>query len=211
MLKNKLKEYIEKQLADQQGANSVEPFQIELYKEEKNYFDKHPSIVQEIGKQVTFVVKNSDARFDDVYIEKCNKETEELISEETSTFMDQPIHYFLHHLEEFMYLESSWFDTIGVDAISFEMDSVFRTYDVMLGLKCQKKYEAKIQTFLSTNLIDENSTYEVLFNSNEGIWDVNFSINGIEGFKEDWTIREAYHAVYHFLFELREYIEEIND
>ena len=46
-----------------------------------------------------------------------------------------------------------------------------------------------------------------MFNANEGIWDVNFSINGIKGFKEDWTIREAYNNVYHFLFQLREYIE----
>lgn len=207
MLKNKLKDYIEEELANQQGSNSVEPFQIELYKEEKSFLEKHSSIVQEIGKKVTLSEKVQDTRFNDVYIEKCNKETEDLISEESSTFLDQQIQYFQHHLEEFMYLESSWFDIIGVDAISFEMDSVFKTYDVMLGLKCQKKHEVKIKTFFSTNLISDKRNFEVMFNANEGIWDVNFSINSIKGFEEDWTIREAYNNVYHFLFQLREYIE----
>ena len=98
------------------------------------------------------------------------------------TFLDQQIQYFQHHLEEFMYLESSWFDIIGVDAISFEMDSVFKTYDVMLGLKCQKKHEVKIKTLFLTNLIHDKRTFEVMFNANEGIWDVNFSINGIKGY-----------------------------
>ena len=60
MLKNKLKDYIEEQLANQQGSNSVEPFQIELYKEEKSFLEKHSSIVQEIGKKVTLSEKVQD-------------------------------------------------------------------------------------------------------------------------------------------------------
>ncbi|WP_338469325.1 branched-chain amino acid aminotransferase [Niallia sp. XMNu-256] len=207
MLRNKLLEYIEKQLANQGAINVDGTFQIELYKEEKDYLEKHPEILEGLDKKVLVLEKGS-SRFQEVYIEMCNKETDELLAEEPSTFLDQPIQYFYEHLEEFMYLESPWFDMIGVDAISFEMDSVFKTYDVMFGLKLQKKFEPMLKAFFKMNLKGENSNFNAMFNSNEGIWDVNFSINDLEQYRADWTVQEAYHAVYRFLFALREYIEE---
>ena len=94
-----------------------------------------------LSSTVLFIEKDPRLRFKDVYIERCDKETEELLAEESSSFLEQPIEYFKNHKNEFMYLESEWFDLIGVDAISFEADSVFGTYDVMMGLKLQKKYE----------------------------------------------------------------------
>jgi hypothetical protein len=208
MIKIELKKYIEQQLKENQDSAIIEPNQIKLYQEEKDYLEKHTSIVDELAQNVTFIEADSLSRFmDDVYIERCNKETEEFIAEESANFLDQPIHYFLEHIDEFMYLESPWFAIIGVDAISFEVDSVFKTYDVMLGLKLQKKFASQIKTYLTSTLKGEEVRFSAMFNANEGIWDLNFSLNDLASFKSDWTIREAYSAVYHFLFRLGENIE----
>ncbi|WP_428908498.1 branched-chain amino acid aminotransferase [Niallia sp. Krafla_26] len=208
MLKNELKKYIEKQLTNQKPLDATDAFQIELYEMEKEFLEQHPTILQELEKKVEIVGKDPMMRFQEVYIEKCNKETDELIAEESFTFLDQHIDYFLHHIEEFMYLESPWFEIIGVDAISFEVDSVFKTYDMMLGLKLQKKHEKSIKIFLSTNLGGDHATFDLMFNSNEGIWELNFSINHLQEFNENWTIGDAYLAAYQIIFRLREYVEE---
>src|SRR4051794_34771944 len=109
MLKTELKKYIEKQLLENTASEEREPISIKLYKEEKDFLEKQPSIMNELEKPVTLVEMDSLSRFNDAYIERCNKESEELIAEEPSIFLDQPIDYFLDHLEEFMYLESPWF------------------------------------------------------------------------------------------------------
>lgn len=208
MIKNELKKYIEQQLKDKQDSAKNEPNQIKLYQEEKQYLEKHTSIVDELAQNVTFIEMDSLSRFmDDVYIERGNKETEEVIAEESVSFLDQPIHYFLEHIDEFMYLESPWFDIIRVDAISFEVDSVFKMYDVMLGLKLQKKFASQIKTYLSSTLQGEEARFSTMFDANEGIWNLNFTLNDLASFKSDWTIREAYSAIYNFLFSLGENVE----
>ena len=161
-----------------------------------------------ISSTVSFIEKDPRLRFKDVYIERCDKETEELLAEESSLFLEQPIEYFKNHQNEFMYLESEWFDLIGVDAISFEADSVFGTYDVMLGLKIQKKYEASLKSFLTSQLSSDEATFNLMFNANEGLWEINFALNHVNNFKEDGTIQEAYGTVYRLLFQLVEAVEE---
>jgi hypothetical protein len=208
MIKKELKKYIEQQLNENQVSNKTEPTQIKLYQEEKNYLEKHSSVKGELAQNVTIIEMDSLSRFmNDVYIERCNKETEEFIAEESASFLDQPIQYFLEHIDEFMYLESPWFAIIGVDAISFEVDSVFKSYDVMLGLKLQKKFASQIKTYLSSTLQGEEARFSTMFDANEGIWNLNFTLNDLASFKSDWTIREAYSAIYHFLFNLGENIE----
>ena len=138
-------------------------------------------------------------------MERCDKETEELLAVEEASFLDQPIQYFTSHINEFIYVESTWFNIISVDAISFEVDSVFRTYDVMLGLKVQKKYGNNINSFLSTNL--NNGVFDLVFNQSDGLWDVNFSLNDMENFDEKWSIKEAFSHIYSLLFQLAETIE----
>lgn len=208
MIKKELKKYMENQLEKQQALDATTPTSIELYKLEKEFLEQHSSILEEMEEKVIIVEKDPVTRFQDVYIEKCNKESEELISEETVTFLDQPIGYFHDHLEEFMYLESPWFDVIGIDAISFEVDSVFKTYIMMTGAKIQKKHEETIRTFLSTHLNGDDQPFDLIFNNNEGIWELNFVLNKMNGFQENWTIRDAYSAGYDLLFRLRESIEE---
>ena len=45
--------------------------------------------------------------FTDAYIERCSKETETMIANESSTFLQQSIGYFKKHKGEFIYLEST--------------------------------------------------------------------------------------------------------
>ncbi|MDQ7863963.1 hypothetical protein RCO48_31455 [Peribacillus frigoritolerans] len=66
------------------------------------------------------------SRFTDAYMKRSNKESEELISEENSAFLSQPIEYLKKNKDEFLYFESQWFELIGVEALSLEVDDVFR-------------------------------------------------------------------------------------
>lgn len=138
----------------------------------------------------------------DAYIERLDKETEEVLGKETASFLEQNITYFKNHLNEFMYLESPAFEQIGVDAVSFEVDDVFRTYSILLGLKLQKKYQPSIKEFLNANLRGEDAKVSLMFNGDDGLWDLNLSLDHVEGFHEDMTIGEAYQVVYQLISEL---------
>jgi len=111
-------------------------------------------------------------------------------------------------IEEFMYLESPWFEMIGVDAISFEADSVFGNYDVMLGLKLPKKTEKSIKAFFLSHFHHEEASLDLMFNQNDGLWELNFALNDLAIYQAEWTIREAYTAIYQLLFLLVEEVEE---
>jgi hypothetical protein len=190
-----LKEQVEKYIGSQGGT-------VELHNKEKEYAERHGLLNGVHVKEL-----EHGARFRDAYIERGNKETEEFLGEESSQFLSQPIGYFKERKNEFMYLESRWFDLIGVDAVSFEKDDVFGTFDVMLGLKLQKKYESDIKKYLGENLHGEGSRFDLIFDANEGVWSLNFAFNGIEGYKEDLSIGEAYNLIYGFLFGLAESME----
>jgi hypothetical protein len=175
---------------------------VELHTEEKEYAQRHGLLHGVEVKEL-----ESDVRFADAYVERGNKETEEFLGEESFEFLNQPIGYFKERKNEFMYLESKWFDLISVDAVSLEKDDVFGTYDVMLGLKVQKKYKAVIKKYLEENLHSEGARYNLMFDANEGVWNLNFPLNELERFKEDLSVREAYTLIYGFLFRLAESIE----
>jgi hypothetical protein len=191
MLKNQMEKYITSQKDT-----------VELHIEEKEYAER-----QGLLHGVEVKELQPDTRFAEAYIERGNKETEEFLGEESNEFLNQHIGYFRERKNEFMYLESRWFDLIGVDAVSFENDDVFGTYDVMLGLKVQKKYESEIKKYLQENLYGEGARYDLMFDANEGVWSLNFALNGLDGYKEDLSIREAYIKIYGFLFRLAESIE----
>ncbi len=142
------------------------------------------------------------------YIERCDKETEEVLANEDSQFLQQPITYFKQHKNEFIYLESNLFEEIGVDAVSFEVDDVFGSYDVMLGLKLQKKYEPKIKEYLQKNLQGDEAKFDLMFNQQEGLWDLNFTLNYAVGFNGDMPIAEAYSLIYHFLLKLKDEVQK---
>jgi hypothetical protein len=173
------------------------------FKEEIEYARKH-QIINESS-----MIKEMDpvSRFSDAYIERSDKETEEFLGEESALFLNQPILYLKKHLNEFIYIESDCFPMIHAESICLEVDDIFRTYEVMLGLKLQKKYEKVIKAFLEQELIGEIKV-SLLFNQTDGLWDFNFALNNLEGFQEDLTIGEVLVLIYRFLFKLAEAVEE---
>lgn len=175
---------------------------IELYPEEKEFAVRN-NLIEE---GIEMVEKNPSERFNSAYIERSDKETEEFLGEENSAFLDQPITYFKSHKNEFMYMEDPSFEMVSVDAVSFEVDDIFGTYNVLLGLKLQKKYTEAIKSFFANEMNNEDARVDLMFDANEGIWNVNFALNNLAEFNEEMTIREAYNLTYRFLFKLVESI-----
>lgn len=195
MLRNQIIDYVKKE----QTVNSLD-----VYKEEKDYIEKN----QLVDKDVQLNVKDAALRFADAYIERSDKETEELLAEESTDFLNQRLDYLKTHKNEFIYLESKWFELINVETVSLEVDDVFGTYDVMLGLKLQKKFGPVIKTYVNSSLNGESVKYNLLFSGDEGVWNFNFPLNHVDGFHENLSIGEAFQLIYAFLFTLAEAVEE---
>ena len=195
MLKKQMESYISK---------SVTEKKVELFKEEKDYVEKHKLIADDI----IIVEKENASRFTDAYMERSNKESEELISEENSAFLSQPIEYLKKNKDEFLYFESQWFELIGVEALSLEIDDVFGTYNAMFGLKFQKKMGEVLKAYLTEELQGGIGSFSLMFNQGDGLWDVNFALDYLKGFREDMSLQEAFNLIYHFLFILVQTIEE---
>ncbi|MDP1419018.1 branched-chain amino acid aminotransferase [Peribacillus simplex] len=195
MLKKQMEAYISKTVFENK---------VELYKEEKDYLEKHKLIADDI----IIVEKENASRFTDAYMERSNKESEELISEENSAFLSQPIEYLKNNKDEFLYFESQWFELIGVEALSLEVDDVFGTYNAMFGLKFQKKMGEVLKTYLTKELQEGIGSFSLMFNQGDGLWDVNLALDNVEGFRENMSLDEAFNLIYHFLFILVQTIEE---
>lgn len=178
--------------------------QIELPKVEKEYAEKN-SLVEDVNKMIE---KDESSRFTNAYIERSDKESEDLLAVESATFLEQPIEYFKKNIHEFIYMESHWFDLIGVDAISIEVDDLFGTYEALLGLKLQKKFDQAIRDYLRAELKGDAAKFALLFNSEDGLWNLNISLNDIEGFQENLSVGEVFQLIYHFLFKMVETVEE---
>lgn len=176
---------------------------IELFKEEIDYANKQQLITEEM----VVTEKNDASLFNTAYIERSNKETEEMLAEESADFFDQPINYLHKHKHEFIYIEANRFDIVSTDSLCIEVDDVFDTYEAMLGLKLQKKHEKAIKSFLTDELKGEVK-FSLLFSQADGLWEFNFALNGVDGFQEEMTISEACKLVYLFLFKLVWTIEE---
>ncbi|WP_047984310.1 hypothetical protein [Ornithinibacillus californiensis] len=197
MLHKRIKQYVSSELMG-------EGKQVELYQEEKEFIKKY----ELISNDITLIEKEPTTRFQDAYIERCDKETEEMLAEESFVFLEQPIDYLQKHKNEFLYLESNWLELIGLDAVSVEMSDVFGTYDVMVGLQLQKKFETSLKENLSKELHGDEARFELMFNQKDGMWDLNFALNYVQGFNEEMTLEEAFRLIYRFIFKLVERIEE---
>lgn len=196
MLQKQMEKYISSELLSEEK-------QVVVYQEEKEYIEKY----ELISNDVKLIEKDPTTRFSEAYIERCDKETEETLSKESFSFLEQPIDYLQKHKNEFLYFESDWLELIGVDAIAFEVNDVFGTYDVMVGLKLQKKFETTLKENLRKELHGEEAKFELMFNQGDGLWDLNFALNYVNGFKEEMSLEEAYRLIYRFLFTLVERTE----
>jgi len=141
-------------------------------------------------------------------IERCLKETEEMIQAEQESFMNEPVSYFYKNTDEFLYVESNAFETIGVDGIAFEMDDVFETSTVLFGLKVQKKWGSFLKEYLEANV--GSKTYSAMFSDKDGLWDVNIPLDQLDGFHKEMAIKDAIDLAYRFIFKLLEAIEAAN-
>lgn len=185
-----------------QQLTETDANKIELYKEEKAYAEKHQLI------PATLEVIEKENRFKNAYIERCEKETVNLVIVETAIFLDEKLEHLKTHLREFVYLEDQSLDLVGIDALSLEVDDVFGTYTALFGLKMKQKYEAAIKAYLEENLVDQRGKFSVSFSGQDGLWNMNLAVNYIEGFRDDMTLLEAYELIYAFVFKMVETIEE---
>lgn len=184
----------------------VEQDNIELFEEEKALLENDGLLS---NNQLSGLnVKESPSRFSEVYIERSLKETDELVSTETGSFLEKPLHDLKESRAEFIYVESKWFDVIGIDAISLEVDDVFGTYEAMFGLKLKKNEETKIRDYVNESRIGETIKYNLLFNQQDGLWDMNLTLDHIKGFDEKMTFGEVFCFIYKYLFRLVLQIEK---
>ncbi|MBE2977494.1 hypothetical protein [Priestia megaterium] len=197
MLQSNIQTYIEKEM-------NVQGQSLSLYQEEKEY-----ALQKELVPQNLMIEeKEASLRFKDSYIERVDKESDELIAEESPlSFLDTPISYLKEHRSEFLYIESKWFEFIKLDGCSFEVDDVFGTYKVLTGLHMQKKFGSLLKQFFAKELNESPTSVQLLFNDKDGLWDVNIELDAIKEFNEKMSIGEALVLTYRFFFHLVEYVE----
>lgn len=173
---------------------------LELFPIEEDYAKKHELL--SVNKNV------ENKQWDFSVIERCLKETEEVLKEEQASFMTEPLTYFSERIDEFLYVESTSFDTLGVDGMALEMDDVFQTYTVLFGLKVQKKWGPFLKEYLGSNI--GLQTFSAMFSDQDGLWDINIPIDKLDGFEKDMTITDAVDLAFRFIFKLLEAIEAAN-
>lgn len=197
MLQSNIQTYIEKEM-------NVQGQSLSLYQEEKEYALQKKLVPQNLMIEE----KEASLRFKDSYIERVDKETDELIAEESPlSFLDTPISYLKEHRSEFLYVESKWFEFIKLDGCSFEVDDVFGTYKVLTGLHMQKKFGSLLKQFFAKELNESPTSVQLLFNDKDGLWDVNIELDAIKEFNEKMSIGEVLILTYRFFFHLVEYVE----
>ena len=191
MLKKQMEAYIKKEVN-------------RLFKEERVYAEKH----QLIPDNYIIEEKGEEERFLDAYLELSDKESEDLLSEESADFLNKPISFLKENKQAFLYIESADFNVLGVENLSLELDDVFGTYNALFSLKMPKKAEQNIKDFLNKHLSLDMGAYSVMFNQGDGAWDVNFALDGMEDFHDSITLKDAFVLIYRFLFTMEETIEE---
>jgi len=169
-----------------------------LTNQEKKYAEEHGLLTSD----VRLIVFETGIISKNCVIERLNKETEELIAKENEEFLQNSLNHFMHHINEFMYVESNSFSIFNTDSITLEFDEVFEVYTALFGLSVQKKYAEAIRSFLDKHYHRDGMKYSMMFSNGEGLWEINLPLNYINGFDENFTILEAYQFLYDFLFQL---------
>ncbi|WP_053365710.1 hypothetical protein [Bacillus sp. FJAT-27245] len=174
-----------------------------LFAEEIAYAEKH-GLVQPgaVSK------RNSAERFQEAYIELSDKETEQMVSNDGTELLQQPVSFLKKNMNQFIYVESKWFELVDVDAVVIEVDDVFRNYQALLGLRLQKKYADSLNKLLQEKFEFAKTDYSLMFDGGEGIFNFNFSLEALKEFDEGRSIGEILNLVYGFLFNLAEEVEQ---
>lgn len=181
-------------------AHTIEQQPIALFSIEKEYAERNGLLS---ANQLV-----QPKQWDFSAIELCLKETEEMLEEKWPSFMNEPVYYFGVNIDQFVYVESEAFTTIGVDAMAIEMDDVFQTITVLFGLKLQKKWGAFIKEHLEANV--GLKTYSAMFSDQDGLWDINIPLDALEGFHKELPIKDAIDLAYRFIFNMLAALEATN-
>ncbi|MGE6632281.1 branched-chain amino acid aminotransferase [Bacillus sp. NPDC077027] len=136
-------------------------------------------------------------RFRDVYIERVEKEAEAFIQSEEPPFLQEPLTYVKNHKNEFIYIESPWFDIVQIDGVAIEWDDVFQTYTALFGFMRRKKETGKLKEILS-----DVKGAQLQFNGQDGLFEMNLQLLEIGEIKEEMALAEVLSHLYQFLFQV---------
>lgn len=168
-------------------------------------FPEELQILKESNNSPQDIVLEEDLpsdRFLDSYMERVDKETENLIEVESNNLLNEPLAILKKKKNEFLYIESKWFDVVDMDGVSMEYDLVFSRYFALFGMRAPKKAKDKLKSFFSEALQGDETSYQLMFNDQDGVWDVNFSFERLNGFHDEITVGEAIGLIYRFLLKL---------
>jgi hypothetical protein len=194
MLTKTIKMYIEEEMKDGEIA---------LFSDERVFAQENGLLPE--GTAVEPL--DDSVRFHEAMIERVNKETEDLVKkEETPAFLETPVNFVKQHVNEFLYIDSKWFDIIRIDGLTLEVDDVFGHYSVLTGLKQQKKNAGELKTILAEKLHGEDKV-QLMWNDKDGLFDVNLSIDKLDGFNENDSLGKNLQLIYHFLFAVLQELE----
>ncbi|WP_421385089.1 hypothetical protein ACOJQI_10085 [Bacillus salacetis] len=197
MLTKSIKTYIEEEMKDGKIA---------LFSDESEFAQKHALLPE--GTAIELL--DDSVRFHDALIERVDKETEELVkTEETPAFLETPVNFVKQHVNEFLYIDSKWFDIIRIDGLTIEVDDVFGHYSVLTGLKQQKKNAVELKSILADKLHGEDKV-QLMWNDKDGLFDVNLSIDKLDGFNENESLGRNLQLIYHFFFAVLQELEAKN-
>lgn len=139
-------------------------------------------------------------------LERLNKETEELIAVADADFLQQPLSYFSQNQSEYVYVESPAFEALKMDAVVLEFDEAFEVPMALFGLRYKKSVSQKLKEFLKSNLA-QGLVSGAMFAGDEGIWEINISINAMNDYEENQTIEQTLQKLEAFVAQLVQAIE----
>lgn len=125
-------------------------------------------------------------------LDRCNKETEEIIASADESFLKEPLNYVAQNQIEYIYAESKEFTDRKMDAVVIEFDDMFKIHTALFGLALQKKYSNPIKTYLRANLTPMLGSSSAMFNGQEGIWEINIAFDAMKDYTGNETLGEAY-------------------
>lgn len=132
-------------------------------------------------------------------VERCNKETEEIIAVEQAAFLQQPITYFKKEMEQFLYVGAAEFEAVKMDAVVVEFDEMFKVHTALFGLSIQKKYSQALKFYLRDHLKGMLGSSSAMFNGDEGLWEVNIAFEAMPTFTGEETIEQAIEQLIEFV------------
>ncbi|TRZ38230.1 hypothetical protein CEQ21_22785 [Niallia circulans] len=162
----------------------------------------------ELAAEDRILIASLPEKLGDFYMELANKESDETVKEGLSaSFLEEKISLLKTNLDEYLYVETDLFDMIQVDGLTLEVDSVFRKYDGLFGFRAPKKQEQVIRSYFA-NTLGSETPYSLMFNNQDGLWDVNLPIEYIEGFTEELSVAATLELFYSFMFALGSLLDE---